>query len=180
MGCIHRRLPEANVQATGATTESDSHVPSQEAPAAASKAIETPVTSSQDRQVRAITEEVQRLLEKGAIQEVSSQEEGFFSRLFLVPKKDQQMRPVINLRPQNQFLHYQHFKMEGIHVVKDSLYRQHPSDAPRQGQVGGGNSSDSYTAGVTQFPPQLYQIRAHSNTKAIFLGFVVQENFDSL
>ena len=45
----------------------------------------------------------------------------FYSSLFLVPKKSGQMRPVINLRPLNQFLRYQHFKMEGIHVVKDLL-----------------------------------------------------------
>ena len=31
------------------------------------------------------------------------------------------MRPVINLRPLNNFLRHEHFKMEGIHVVKDLL-----------------------------------------------------------
>ena len=44
-----------------------------------------------------MSEEVQKLLEKGAIQEVSEDEGGFYSRLFLVPEKDGQMRPVINL-----------------------------------------------------------------------------------
>ena len=39
-------------------------------------------------------------------------------RLFQVPK-DGQMRPVINLRPLNQFLFHNHFKMEGMHVVRD-------------------------------------------------------------
>ena len=62
-------------------------------------------------------------MEKGAIQEVSENEDGFYSRLFLVPKKDGQMRPVINLRPLNQFLVHNHFKMEGMHVVRD-LYRK--------------------------------------------------------
>ena len=149
-----------------------------------------------------------------------------------MPKKDKQM---INLRPLNQFLHYRHFKMEGIQVVKDILchkdwltridlkdaYFAIPihsldrkflrfrwqkksfqfnclpfglSSAPRVftkalrpvigylrnkgvrcvvyiddillmhqdraklvelAQVGGDNSSSSYTAGVTRLPPQL-------------------------
>ena len=66
----------------------------------------------------------EKLMEKGAVQEVRDKaEEGFYSRLFLVPKKDGQMRPVINLRPLNQFLVHQHFKMEGMHVVKDLLQK---------------------------------------------------------
>ena len=50
---------------------------------------------------------------------MSENGEGFYSRLFLVLKKDGQMRPVINLRPLNQFLVHSHFKMEEMHVVKD-------------------------------------------------------------
>ena len=41
---------------------------------------------------------------------VSENKEGFYSRLFLVPKKDGQMQPVINLQPLNQFLVHNHFK----------------------------------------------------------------------
>ena len=74
-------------------------------------------------QLRTISEEMQKLIEKGAIQEVSENEEGFYSRIFLVPKKDGQMRPVINLRPLNQFLVHNHFKMEGMHVVRDLLQK---------------------------------------------------------
>jgi hypothetical protein len=70
-------------------------------------------------QSRIISEEIQKLLEKGAIQEVSEEEEDFYSRLFLIPKKDGQMRSVINLRPLNQFLVHYHFKMEGMHIVRD-------------------------------------------------------------
>ena len=62
------------------------------------------------------------MIEKGAVTELKHQrEEGFVSRLFLVPKKDGQMRPVINLKPLNRFLVYHHFKMEGIQVVRDIL-----------------------------------------------------------
>lgn len=56
-----------------------------------------PQTVETRQQSKLISEEVQKLLEKGAIQELTEDEEGFYSRLFLVPKKDGQMRPVINL-----------------------------------------------------------------------------------
>ncbi len=35
--------------------------------------------------------------------------------MFVVPKKDGGNRPVVNLKPLNQYLVYEHFKMEGIH-----------------------------------------------------------------
>jgi hypothetical protein len=41
--------------------------------------------------------------------------------MFIVPKKDGGNRPVINLKPLNQFLVYEHFKMEGIHMLRDLL-----------------------------------------------------------
>ena len=39
----------------------------------------------------------------------------------MIPKKDGSMRPVINLKPFNKFIANQHFKMEGIHKVKELL-----------------------------------------------------------
>ncbi len=49
--------------------------------------------------------------------------EGFYSTVFLVPKKEGQFRPVINLRSLNRFIRHQHFKMEGIHLLRDILQR---------------------------------------------------------
>ena len=49
--------------------------------------------------------------------------DGFFFRLFLVPKKEGQMRPVLNLKLLNQFIYHRHFKMEGMHIVRDLLQR---------------------------------------------------------
>ena len=43
----------------------------------------------------------------------------FLSTVFLVPKKDGVQRPVINLKSMNRFVHTEHFKMEGIHILKD-------------------------------------------------------------
>jgi hypothetical protein len=41
--------------------------------------------------------------------------------IFVVPWKDGGNRPVVNLKPLNQFLGYEHFKMEGIHLLRDLL-----------------------------------------------------------
>ena len=48
-------------------------------------------------------------------------EAGFLSNIFLVPKKDGGQRQVINLKALNQLVNTEHFKMEGIHMVKDLL-----------------------------------------------------------
>lgn len=44
----------------------------------------------------------------------------FISRLFLVAKKDGSFRPVVNLKPLNQFTSA-YFKMERINMLKDLL-----------------------------------------------------------
>ena len=45
----------------------------------------------------------------------------FISPLFTVPKKGGGHRPVVNLKDLNQFVEYQHFKMEGVPMLKDLL-----------------------------------------------------------
>ena len=72
-------------------------------------------------QTQLIVEEVQELLNKGAVVQIHSPRRGFYSNLFLVPKKDGEQRPVINLKALNQFVQMQHFKMEGIHTLKDLI-----------------------------------------------------------
>ena len=74
--------------------------------------------STEQRQL--ITEEITELLLKGAIEEVNTPP-GYYSNLFLVPKKDGGQRPVINLISLNEFVRKEHFKMEGIHNLKDLL-----------------------------------------------------------
>ena len=66
-------------------------------------------------------EEIQSMLDKQAITEIESCPEGFYSQMFLVPKKDGRQRPVINLKRLNQSVKTEHFKMEGIHMLKDLL-----------------------------------------------------------
>ncbi|XP_063289505.1 uncharacterized protein LOC134573649 [Pelobates fuscus] len=68
-----------------------------------------------------ISTEIRELQAKKAIEEVPLDTPGFVSNLFLVPKKGGGVRPVINLRPLNAFIQYRHFKMEGIHCLRDLL-----------------------------------------------------------
>ena len=71
---------------------------------------------------RKLEAEIQALVEKGAVSIAHPPlGEGFTSRMFVVPKKDGSVRPIIELRELNKFIHWEHFKMEGIHLVKDLL-----------------------------------------------------------
>ena len=71
-------------------------------------------------QVGIISEEIKTLLKKGATVRVQDQG-GFFSNLFRVPKKDGGQRPVINLKALNGFVQPHHFKMEGIHTLRELI-----------------------------------------------------------
>ena len=64
-------------------------------------------------------EEVESLLEKGAIEQVHEDSPGFYSFLVLVPKKEGGggQRPVINLRPLNEFIRKKPFHMMTLKEV---------------------------------------------------------------
>ncbi|CAM4592174.1 unnamed protein product [Leuciscus chuanchicus] len=64
-------------------------------------------------QVLVMEQEVNTLLEKGAIEYVppSSRETGFYSRYFIVPKKDGGLRPILDLRVLNESVMQLKFKM---------------------------------------------------------------------
>ena len=86
-------------------------------------------------QSQLIVEEIKELLGKRAIAEVHNARGGFYSNLFLVPKKDGWQRPVINLKALNSFVQTEHFIMEGIHTQTDLVNPEEmkvkvdPSDA---------------------------------------------------
>ena len=61
------------------------------------------------------------MLLKGAITVAQHSKDEFLSNIFLVPKKTGDLRPVINLKPLNEFVHDIHFKMENIESVKQLL-----------------------------------------------------------
>jgi len=71
-------------------------------------------------QLQLIREEIAEMVQKGTAEQIHPSE-GFYSNLFLVPKKDGGQRPAINLKALNQFVQKQHFKMEGIHNLKNLL-----------------------------------------------------------
>ena len=66
-------------------------------------------------------EEIKGMLEKQAIEETTPTGHSFVSTIFLVAKKAGGQRPVINLKSLNRFMHTEHFKMEGIHALRDLL-----------------------------------------------------------
>ena len=71
-----------------------------------------------------MAEEVSKLVQKGAVSLVDHPEpDSFVSRMFLVPKGDGSHRPIIDLRELNKFIRWEHFKMEGIHLLKDLLQK---------------------------------------------------------
>ena len=75
----------------------------------------TPITG-QYREV--LLEEVQSLLQKGAIEQVQDRtQEGYYSMYFLVPKKTGDLRPILNLKPINHTIHKSTFKMETLQSV---------------------------------------------------------------
>ena len=80
-----------------------------------------PVTRASFSETQLIDAEVQDLLKKGPIQEVSPSDQTFYSRLFLVPKKEGTYRPVIDLSSLNRFVRHVHFQMEGLHCLKTCL-----------------------------------------------------------
>ena len=74
-------------------------------------------------EVKLIEEEVQNLVKKDAIIEVSHCKNEFISNFFLVPKESGDFRPVINLKPLNQFVEEIHFKMESKQMVLNAVRR---------------------------------------------------------
>ena len=61
---------------------------------------------------RELQDQVRALLAKSAIEEVDPSTPGFYSRLFLAPKKTGTWRPVIDLKALNRFVSSPKFKME--------------------------------------------------------------------
>ena len=62
---------------------------------------------------------ISNLLEKQVIEPVLIQNKntGFYSTLFIIPKKNGKLRPVTNLRPLNKYLLKKHFKMDTLQKV---------------------------------------------------------------
>ncbi len=68
-------------------------------------------------------QELSSLLQKGAIEEIpqSDIEQGFFSRYFLVPKRDGGLRPILDLRRLNFSLYKGKFKMLTMKTIMSQI-----------------------------------------------------------
>ncbi|VDI53085.1 Hypothetical predicted protein [Mytilus galloprovincialis] len=70
-----------------------------------------------------LQDEVNILIQKGVLEEVNPPFHlGFYSRLFLVPKKNGKMRPVLDLSVLNQYLVVPHFKMETNRSIRYTIH----------------------------------------------------------
>ncbi len=83
------------------------------------------LTSPQNAQ--ALRQEIGCLLEKGAVERVppNELESGFYSRYFVVPKRDGGLRPILDLRPINRALGKRPFRMI---MLKQILAQIRPGD----------------------------------------------------
>ncbi len=79
------------------------------------------------RNAQALRQEIGCLLEKGAVERVppNELESGFYSRYFVVPKRDGGLRPILDLRPINRALCERPFRMI---TLKQILAQIRPGD----------------------------------------------------
>ena len=68
-----------------------------------------------------LEEEVASLLSKGAVEEIIPECPGYYSRIFIVPKKNGKLRLIIDLSVLNHFVYPQTFKMETQSKVKNAI-----------------------------------------------------------
>lgn len=64
-----------------------------------------------------IDDEISKLLCKGVIERTCHRDNGFVSTVFVRPKKDGTYRMILNLKLLNEFVAYQHFKMDTIQTA---------------------------------------------------------------
>lgn len=70
-----------------------------------------------------VDEEVTELWKKGAIREIDLCDSHFLSNIFVVPKKNGKLRPVINLRSLNEFVTYEKFKQENLGQILNLIQK---------------------------------------------------------
>ena len=75
----------------------------------------------QQSQRRELEEEVTSLLQKGAVEEIQPETPGFYSRIFLVPKKNGKLRLIIDLSTLNKYVFVQSFRMETQRKVRNAI-----------------------------------------------------------
>ncbi|KZS19016.1 Uncharacterized protein APZ42_014682 [Daphnia magna] len=62
--------------------------------------------------------EISSLIEKRAVTEIIDGTTGFVCSFFCIPKKSGGYRPIVNLKPLNKFINFEHLKMENLETVR--------------------------------------------------------------
>ena len=95
-------------------------IPFDRRPPVSERPLSLPAYSPQSIKGVALTQELQNLLRKGAV-EPAPQSPGFYSRLFLVQKASGSWRPIIDLSTLNDYVTSSHFHMETPQSVLRSI-----------------------------------------------------------
>ena len=95
-------------------------IPFDRRPPLSKRPLSLPAYSPQSIKGVALTQELQNLLRKGAV-EPAHQSPGFYSRLFLVQKASGSWRPIIDLSTLNGYITSSHFHMETPQSVLRSI-----------------------------------------------------------
>ena len=95
-------------------------IPFDRRPPLSERPLSLPAYSPQSIKGVALTQELQNLLRKGAV-ELAPQSPGFYSRLFLVQKASGSWRPIIDLSTLNDYITSSHFHMETPQSVLRSI-----------------------------------------------------------
>ncbi|EIE84222.1 hypothetical protein RO3G_08932 [Rhizopus delemar RA 99-880] len=91
-----------------------------------STSLTTSTYNSVQQQNQLLDHEVSLLLKKGAMEEVPPTTPGFYSSMFVIPKKNGGSRPVFNLKKLNNYIQAPHFKMETLQEVTKQI--KHSND----------------------------------------------------
>ena len=95
-------------------------IPFDRRPPLSERPLSLPAYSPQSIKGVALTQELQTLLRKGAV-EPAPQSPGFYSRLFLIQKASGSWRPIIDLLTLNDYITSSHFHMETPQSVLRSI-----------------------------------------------------------
>ena len=81
----------------------------------------SPRSQMSSEKLEVLRKEVQDLLSKRAIDVVQGSTPGFYSHLFVVPKKNGKLRPIIDLSFLNRFICLERFKMETTRSIREAI-----------------------------------------------------------
>lgn len=72
--------------------------------------------SFNDHEIMVVNDEINELLRKDAIREIDESDDLFilFYNLFVVPMKNEKLRPIINLRSLYEFVSFEKFRQENL------------------------------------------------------------------